>query len=530
MALIGAGTKINPYEIYNVNDLVETYSYKGLDVYFKLMNDIALPSNDSRFPISSFTGVFDGNGKKLSGLYISKSTTIGVGLFGYIFNATIKNLEISNFNVMGESKVGALAGESFENCLIENVFTSGTSFSQTYAPTGTLSKWSYAGGLIGFANHPVTYKNVGIRRMVVKAYSYVGVFQGYGNNSNFDQCYSYPLAGSVYAKTGGYGAFTARQNTADATTSYYLDSGAVGQGGTFITDAQLKDQSQLSFFDFKDNWIFDSSKNEGYPIPKSFVANAMKYLINVNSFSSVMDNSAWVNLVHPFVKAIQVGSHATPFSSNALAEFIRVVRVEIKIASSMKKVDSYSHRIQLIKSIDNIVSHMNKLTGQAISHTNFKPKVLETLLQLLENGNDVDFIDYFINELSLQESNNDVSTFDNKVSTHQLQPKTEVRIMAYTGDTVRLKVNFKTFDGTAIEPTVVKLKIYKPTSHNSYELISTISLTSDSKTENVGEYLYDYSIPQDIDNLEKNILVYEFSGLYKNSITLARGKIGIRFV
>ena len=39
-----------------------------------------------------------------------------------------------------------------------------------------------------------------------------------------------------------------------------------------------------------------------------------------------------------------------------------------------------------------------------------------------------------------------------------IKHKTEVNIVAYIGDTVRLKVNFKTFDGTAIEPEDVKLK------------------------------------------------------------------------
>ncbi|UUV26381.1 MULTISPECIES: hypothetical protein [Lysinibacillus] len=530
MALIGAGTETNPYEIHNVNDIVEIYSYKGEGVYFKLMNDISLPFNDSRFPIASFTGVLDGNGKRISGLYVNKSTTIGVGLFGHISNATIKNIEISNFNVMGEAKVGALAGESFTNCLIENVFTSGTISSQTYAPTGTSSKWSYAGGLIGFANNPVTYRNVGIRRVVVKAYSYVGVYQGYGNNSIFEQCYSYPLAGNMYAKTGGYGAFTARQNTADVRKSYYLDSVASSQGGILITDTQIKDQSQLLLFDFNKNWVIDSSMNDGYPIPKSFIANAIKHTVKVNSYTSRMNNSAWVNLIHPIEKAIQVGSHATPCGSIAFAEFISGVRAEINTTSSMKNLDSYSYRMQIIKSIDSVVSYMNKLTGQAIVYTNIKPTELDTLTQLFENANDVDFIPYFTNDLNMKENSNAVSTFKGEISSHQLNTKTEVNIVAYIGDTVRLKVNFKTFDGTTIEPEDVKLKIYKPTFQNSYELISTISLSSNNKTENEGEYLYDYTIPQNLINFETNFLIYEFSGMYNNNSTLARSKIDIRFV
>ena len=100
--------------------------------------------------------------------------------------------------------------------------------------------------------------------------------------------------------------------------------------------------------------------------------------------------------------------------------------------------------------------------------------------------------------------------------------------MAYTGDTVRLKVKFKTYNGNAIDPTDVKLKIYKPTI-NSYELISTIQLSPANKV-GVGEYQYDYTIPENLINSGVKFLVYEFSGLYNGSTTLARDKIDVRFV
>ena len=91
------------------------------------------------------------------------------------------------------------------------------------------------------------------------------------------------------------------------------------------------------------------------------------------------------------------------------------VRAEINTTSSMKNLDSYSHRMQIIKSIDSVVSYMNKLTGQAIVYTNIKPTVLDTLTQLFENANDVDFIPYFTNDLNMKENTNAVSTFKGEI-------------------------------------------------------------------------------------------------------------------
>ncbi|WP_003545433.1 hypothetical protein [Desulfotomaculum nigrificans] len=84
--------------------------------------------------------------------------------------------------------------------------------------------------------------------------------------------------------------------------------------------------------------------------------------------------------------------------------------------------------------------------------------------------------------------------------------------MALINDTVRLKVNFKTFDGTAVDPTNITLKIYD----DKKQLIETISIDDTNKL-NVGVYFYDYIIPSGEEDL-----YIEFQGLLNNKPIVTR--------
>lgn len=118
----GAGTESDPYLILNpiqLNQLRNFLNQSG--VYFKLMADIDLtefleeenpdqgwqPVGTSSAP---FKGILDGNGKTISGLWINRSNTSYVGLFGYCFDATIKNLTIKDAEINGKTYVGVISG------------------------------------------------------------------------------------------------------------------------------------------------------------------------------------------------------------------------------------------------------------------------------------------------------------------------------------------------------------------------------------------------------------------------------------
>lgn len=162
---MGAGTLEDPFKIYTAQDLAavgcgvyETYGLDfAKDAYYTLMNDIDL-STVCGEEIGSWTpinidspAIFDGQGYKISGVYINTTTaTTPQGLFGQINKAaTVKNLvldgvsitsnsyieEIKNGDIKvqlsGGTYVGALSGDlkgSVENVKVRNavVNASGT--------------------------------------------------------------------------------------------------------------------------------------------------------------------------------------------------------------------------------------------------------------------------------------------------------------------------------------------------------------------------------------------------------------------
>ena len=129
----------------------------------KLMENIDLSEHDW-IPIGvlnakwSFIGIFDGNGKTISGMRIRKpagSGTVYAGLFLNLYynegsiNASVRNIRFTNVDVMIEttasSYVGAVAGMSgrgvIENCIVE----SGT----VYVKTTGSEVYQHVGGIVG---------------------------------------------------------------------------------------------------------------------------------------------------------------------------------------------------------------------------------------------------------------------------------------------------------------------------------------------------------------------------------------------
>lgn len=114
----GAGTSTNPYLIYNKDDL---YKINGnLEAYYKLMNNIDLdghyiePIGTARVP---FSGWFDGNGYKITNLNIDMPMCDNVGLFGYVEGGLVKNVYISNSEVVGRNNVGVIIGYLYDGTL-----------------------------------------------------------------------------------------------------------------------------------------------------------------------------------------------------------------------------------------------------------------------------------------------------------------------------------------------------------------------------------------------------------------------------
>ncbi len=157
----GDGSQGNPYQITSINNLLWIYTqtnntgWGGVNntwgKYYKQMNDIdasatsgwtgGFPPIGTSSPNHQFGGHYDGQGYKITGLYINRSSTDYIGLFGYFLgNAEIKNLIIESPSITGNNYVGALVGKN-DGATITNCSVS--------CGTDSISGSSYVGGLIG---------------------------------------------------------------------------------------------------------------------------------------------------------------------------------------------------------------------------------------------------------------------------------------------------------------------------------------------------------------------------------------------
>lgn len=120
VALAGSGTEASPYLVSSANDLKafrdsvnSGTTYEGK--YVKLTTNVDL-KYATFTPIGStqtnpFKGTFDGGNYTVSGLYVANAnvneTNCRVGLFGYLNNASVKNLVVENANIYAASPSGA---------------------------------------------------------------------------------------------------------------------------------------------------------------------------------------------------------------------------------------------------------------------------------------------------------------------------------------------------------------------------------------------------------------------------------------
>ncbi|MCX8064704.1 MAG: PASTA domain-containing protein, partial [Candidatus Hydrogenedentes bacterium] len=138
------------------------------DNLYILANDI--DASDTRhwnggagfIPISSFKGVFEGNGYKISRLYISDDTGLSTGLFREIKKVRgdlgrVRNLIIDDAEVHGIKNVGVLAGEIYS--LVPEFL--GTI--DYLAVSGEVSGVSTVGGLAGIIRGGLTVFDCSIR-------------------------------------------------------------------------------------------------------------------------------------------------------------------------------------------------------------------------------------------------------------------------------------------------------------------------------------------------------------------------------
>ncbi len=124
----------------------------------------------------SYEGIFDGNGKTISGLYFDDDTRDYVGLFGYAFEkSVIKNVGVVNSYFRGKDYIGGIAGLNF-------------GITEKCHNTGSVNGNKYIGGLVGRggADSTVNCFNTG----EVNGESCVGGLFGYKYMGSLNSCYN----------------------------------------------------------------------------------------------------------------------------------------------------------------------------------------------------------------------------------------------------------------------------------------------------------------------------------------------------
>lgn len=245
-----------------------------------------------------FAGYFDGAELVISNLHIHRPDTDNTGLFGYLQNATIKNMVLLNAQVTGMRNTGGLAGYIGDNTLISNCHVHGV------VKGNEQEEWNNdeVGGLVGRSEYSTIERSSTDGQVVASTSSHVGGLVGRQQYSTIRNSYSHSsvtgdritggligwnyIAGLVeysYATgqvqgreaVGGLAGNTWPIQGQQATTrTSYWDTERSGtdesSGGTGRTTAQMTypyDEQTYDGWDFEEVWIADTegSVNNGYP-------------------------------------------------------------------------------------------------------------------------------------------------------------------------------------------------------------------------------------------------------------------------
>ena len=200
---MGEGTEESPYLIYTMEQL-QNITNTAEAKYYKIMNDIDASTYKDFEPIGAnepFTGTLDGNGHKISNLNIESSKKY-VGLFGYIDDGTVRNLNLENVTIKSSGTediyVGGLSG--FFTALENRSYTfeaenriEGINIEGINIEIENPHINEYVGGLIGSATGTidiVSAQNVNIISTQERKNLNMGGLIGYANPGAFDQMYS----------------------------------------------------------------------------------------------------------------------------------------------------------------------------------------------------------------------------------------------------------------------------------------------------------------------------------------------------
>ena len=195
----GSGTSNDPFvittaaQLATLATLVNTADNIYYDKYYILQSDINLSAYGANwnggkgwisigiynYSNNGFSGVFDGNYKTITGLYINDPIGYETGLFAYIKNnGVVKNLGLENVNITGDEFVGSIAGNIYYGSII-----------RCYA-TGNIKAHEWVGGLVGSVTSSEILNSYSACNVTATGWERTGGIAGILGNATVTGCYS----------------------------------------------------------------------------------------------------------------------------------------------------------------------------------------------------------------------------------------------------------------------------------------------------------------------------------------------------
>jgi hypothetical protein len=202
----GTGTQEDPYQIGNCAALLEMAD--ELDAHYTLVNNINCadsanwgspinegyqgfdPIGDSGTP---FTGSFDGNNFTISNLYIDRvddnpgqdeSDEEYVGLFGYMQDAAVNDVSLTNARIRGYRYVGGIVGYANNSTITNTDVNVGATASDCNPGYCVWARWGqFGGGIAGTASNVSIIEDVNVGGAVKGSGNSIGGIVGSLNDS-----------------------------------------------------------------------------------------------------------------------------------------------------------------------------------------------------------------------------------------------------------------------------------------------------------------------------------------------------------
>ncbi|MBQ7397417.1 MAG: leucine-rich repeat domain-containing protein, partial [Clostridia bacterium] len=190
-----------------------------------------------------YNGIFDGNGKTISGLYFNDSTGNNVGLFGYIYdNGQVKAVTLTNSTITGYDCVGGIAGKNYgiitgcvNNALVSGFEDVGGIVGINYGTvekcgnTNKINCRGNSGGIVG-RNSDMIRNCYNTGDVHTNLYSAGGIV-GFNNSGTAEYCWSTGAVTTDYEDNGGI----AGKNDGALQYCYSAEEpiGSYGSNGTY---------------------------------------------------------------------------------------------------------------------------------------------------------------------------------------------------------------------------------------------------------------------------------------------------------